>query len=70
MFDKLIESDTKGAEFKGRSRYFMVSSVVVGILFVTAVVFSIYAADIGLGNEEFELSMMIARLEPIVAPQH
>lgn len=68
MFDKLIESDTKGAEFKGRSRYFMVSSVVVGILFVTAVVFSIYAADIGLGNEEFELSMMIAPVTP-TAPE-
>ncbi len=64
MFDKLIESDTHGAEFKGRSRYFVVSSVVVGILFVTAVVFSLYAADIGLDNEEFELSMMLAPVTP------
>lgn len=64
MFDKLIVSNTEGAEFKGRSRYFMVSTVVVGILFVTALVFSIYAADIGLGNDEFELSTMIAPVPP------
>ncbi len=64
MFDKLIVSDEQGAEFKGRSRYFMVSTVVVGILFVTAVVFSLYAADIGLGNDEFEVSMMIAPVPP------
>ena len=54
MFDKLIVSDEQGAEFKGRGRYFMVSTVVVGILFVTAVVFSLYAADIGLGSDQFE----------------
>ncbi len=64
MFDKLIVSDEQGAEFKGRSRYFMVSTVVVGILFVTAVVFSLYAADIGLGNDEFEISMMLAPVTP------
>jgi TonB family protein len=64
MFDKLIVSDEQGAEFKGRSRYFMVSTVVVGILFVTALVFSLYAADIGLGNDEFEVSMMIAPVPP------
>ena len=66
MFDKLIESDTHGAEFKGRSRYFMVSTIVVGILFVTALVFSIYAADIGLGAEVLEVSMMVAPVTPDV----
>ncbi|MEO7674262.1 MAG: energy transducer TonB [Pyrinomonadaceae bacterium] len=68
MFDKLIVSDEQGAEFKGRSRYFMISTVVVGILFISAVVFSLYAADIGLGNDQFELSMMIAPITP-EAPQ-
>ena len=60
MFDKLVESDTTGAEFKNRSRYFMVSSVVVGILFLTAVVYSLYAADIGLGNGNFDIAEMLA----------
>ena len=64
MFDKLIVSDEQGAEFKGRSRYFVVSTVVVGILFISAVVFSLYAADIGLGNDEFEMSMIIAPATP------
>ena len=64
MFDKLIVSDEQGAEFKGRSRYFMVSTAVVGVLFVTALVFSLYATDIGLGNDEFELSTMLAPVTP------
>src|SRR5688572_30022246 len=65
MFDKLIVSDEQGAEFKGRSRYFMVSTAVVGVLFVTALVFSLYAADIGLGSDSFELSTMLAPVTPI-----
>lgn len=60
MFDKLVESDTTGAEFKNRGRYFMVSSVVVGILFLTAVVFSLYAADIGIGNGNLEIAELIS----------
>jgi TonB family protein len=65
MFDRLIESEPDGAEFKNRRSYFMVSSVVVGILFVTAVVISIYAADYGLGNGGFELVEMIAPPEMV-----
>lgn len=64
MFDNMIVSDAKGAESKGRSRYFIVSSAIVGILFLTAVVLSIYAVDIGLGNDEFELSTMLAPVTP------
>jgi TonB family protein len=64
MFDKLIVSDEQGAEFKGRSRYFMVSTFVVGILFATALVFSLYAADIGLGVASLEVSMMVAPVTP------
>ena len=58
MFDRLIESET--ADLKPRSRYFVVSSIVVGLLFVSAVIFSIYAGEIGLGNDQFEVSMLIA----------
>jgi protein TonB len=70
MFDKLIESDSVGADFKSRRRYFLVSSLVVGALFISAVVISIYAADIDLGNDNFELSMMIAPVDlPPSAPE-
>lgn len=60
MFDKLIETEPAGADFKNRRKYFMMSTVCVGILFTTAVVFSIYAAEVGLGNSDFELSEIIA----------
>ena len=64
MFDKLVESDTAGAEFKNRGRYFMVSSVVVGILFLTAVVYSLYATEVGLGNGNFEITELISPIAP------
>jgi protein TonB len=70
MFDKLIESEPAGAEFHGRKRYFLVSSVVMGVLFTTAVVYSIYAGDIGLGTENFYLTAMIAPVpEAEIAPE-
>ena len=65
MFDKLIESDTAGAEFKNRSRYFMVSTIVVGILFLTAVVYSLYAAEVGLGNSNFDIAELLAPVDAI-----
>ena len=67
MFDKLIESEPAGADFKNRRRYFMTSSVIVGILFLTAVVISIYAADFGLGKDGLELTEMIAPVDMAIA---
>lgn len=64
MFDRLVESDTTGAEFKNRSRYFMVSSLIVGILFLTAVVYSLYAAEIGLGDGHFAIAELISPITP------
>ena len=75
MFEKLIESEPEGAEFKHRRTYFMVSSLVVGALFLTAVVISIFAADFGLGSTSFELTQMLspvemAAIEPEPLRQH
>lgn len=76
MFDKLIVSEPAGADFKNRRSYFMVSSLVVGVLFLTAVVFSIFAADYGLGNDSFDLVEMVmppkmaATIEPEPQPQN
>jgi protein TonB len=64
MFDKLIESNSAAADFKPRRKFFMVSSVLVGIVFLSAVVFSLYAQDIGLGTENFELVEMLAPVVP------
>ncbi|MEO6049930.1 MAG: TonB family protein [Pyrinomonadaceae bacterium] len=70
MFEKLIESNCEGADFKNRSSYFMVSSLVVGALFLTAVVISIFAADFGLGSTSFELTQMLSPVEmAVVEPE-
>jgi len=63
MFDKMIESNSAAADFRPRRNYFMVSTVVVGALFLAAVVISIYAGDIGLGNTDFELSELLAPIQ-------
>lgn len=63
MFDKLIESKAAGSDMKSRRSYFLVSSIVVGIFFTTAVVISIFAADFGLGSSSFELTELLAPVE-------
>jgi len=63
MFDRLIASEPAGADARNRRKYFMVSSVIVSVLFTVAVVISIYAADYGLGSSSFELVEMIAPSE-------
>lgn len=64
MFDKMIVSDRNGAESKGRARYFLVTSSIVALLFATTVVLSIYAVNLDLGTDDFELSMMLAPVTP------
>jgi len=63
MFDRLIESEPETADFKNRRSYFMASTVVVGILFLAAVVVSIYAKDFDLGNGSLEMTELIAPVE-------
>lgn len=63
MFDKLIESEPVGAEFKSRRSYFVTSTAVVGLLFISAVVISIYASDYGIGNAHLDLSELLAPVE-------
>lgn len=74
MFDKLIVSEPDRGEAHHRRNYFLVSTVVVGLLFVTGVVISIYASDFSLGTSSFELTELIAPLdmaapEPVIRPQ-
>lgn len=63
MFDKLIESELGGPDARNRRRFFMLSTVIVGILFLTAVVIDIYAQDFALGSEQFEVQSMLAPVE-------
>lgn len=59
MFERLVESNS-AAQFKPRRNYFMVSTVVVGILFLTAVVISLYAEEIDIGAGDLEIAELIA----------
>jgi TonB family protein len=68
MFDRLIASESDPNIVGGRKRYFVVSSVVVGILFVTGVVISIFAAEYDLGNGQFELAELISPPDLATAP--
>src|SRR3954468_2858803 len=71
MFDKLIVSEPARTEVQHRRSYFLVSSVIVGILFITAVVVSIYAEDFGLGSGCLELVEIVSppNLAEAVAPK-
>ena len=72
MFDKLVESDLNGADLRPRRRIFVASFLFVGILFASAVVVGIYAADYTLGTENFDIAEMLAPVaaaEPAEEPQ-
>ena len=67
MFDKLIASDAEGANFKNRRSHFMVSFVVVGVLFLAALVIDIFASDFGLGKGGIELTELVAPPDMVTA---
>ncbi len=59
MFDRLIVSEPAGARIRSRRNYFMGSTLAVGILVLSAVVVSIFAEELSLGTDSFELSVMV-----------
>ena len=63
MFDKLIVSEPNGANINNRKGYFVVTSLSVGIIFVAALVASIFAANFDIGNEGFEYVILMPPLE-------
>jgi protein TonB len=69
MFDKLIESNSAAADFRNRRKYFVLSALIVGCLFLVGVVASIYASEIGLGADQFELSAILAPVLPQDQPE-
>jgi TonB family protein len=60
MFDTMIESKKAGASGRRRSRYFAVSASLITILFLSAVLASIYAADIDIGYSDMDLARLVA----------
>ena len=72
MFDKLVESSSTGADLRPLRRIFAASFFFVAVLFTTAVIASIYAAEFDLGNDNFDLAQLltpIAETEPPLEPE-
>lgn len=72
MFDKLVESTSTGAEAKPRRTIFAATFLFVAVLFATALVAGIYAANFDLGTENFDLAQLltpIAETEPQPEPE-
>jgi protein TonB len=72
MFDKLVESSSTGAELGPRRRIFAATLVLVTVLFATAVVASIYAADFDLGTSNFDIAELltpVTQTEPPPEPE-
>lgn len=64
MFDQLTESNTDQKDSRGRRGYFIVTGLLVGALFVSGVVWSLYGKDLVLGSGELELSVMVGPVAP------
>lgn len=65
MLDQLVESRSNGAENRKRGGYLLTTFVLVAGLCFSAVLWSLFAKDLGMGREEFELSRLVAPL-PII----
>ena len=60
MLDNLIESKSNRREIKSRGGFLLAAFVLVGGFLFSAVLWSLYAKDFGIGREEFELSAIVA----------
>jgi protein TonB len=70
MFDRLIVSEPAGAHIRSRRNYFFASTLAVGTLLLTAVVFSIFAGDVSLGTDTFELTALVMPVDmPAAQPE-
>ena len=67
MFDQLTESNRDQNDARGRRGYFIVTALLVGVLFVSGVVWSLYGKELVLGSGDMELSAMIA---PVPMPEN
>jgi len=67
MFDQLTESNRDQNDARGRRGYFIVTALLVGALFVSGVVWSLYGKELVLGSGDMELSAMIA---PVPMPEN
>jgi TonB family protein len=62
MLDQLVESKSNAKENKTRGGYLLTTFMVVAGLLSSAFVYSLFAKDLGIGNNDFELSKLVAPL--------
>lgn len=60
MLDQLVESRNNSKENKKRGEYLLTTFMLVAGLLSSAVVYSLFAKDLGIGGGEFELSRLVA----------
>lgn len=64
MFDQLTESNENQRDTKSRRGYFVVTTLIVGVLFLSGVVWSLYGKDLVLGSGDMELSVVVTPAAP------
>ncbi|MGI8787166.1 MAG: energy transducer TonB [Pyrinomonadaceae bacterium] len=65
MLDHLIESKSNGKENKSRGGFLLTTFVLVAGLLFSAVLWSLFAKDLGTGNDSLELSTLVAPLQTL-----
>ena len=69
MLDQLVESKSGGRENKTRGGYLLTTFVLVVGLFFSAVLWSLFAKDLGMGNGSLDISTLVAPIvENVPAP--
>lgn len=63
MFDRLILTQPESTQLRNRNGYFLVSGIVLAAGLSVALVASLFAADLDLGTDSFELTELIAPVE-------
>lgn len=63
MFDKLIESNSKGTNTSDRRGYFAVSTFFMSLVLIAGLLASIYGANFDIGNGDLDVSQLLAPLE-------
>ncbi len=62
MLDQLVESRSGGRENKTRGGYLLTTFLLVVALFSSAVLWSLFAKDLGMGNGSLDVSTLVAPL--------
>lgn len=67
MFDKLVLTQPDTADFKNRKKFFIASGIGLSVTLSVAMVVSLFAADLDLGTDNFD---MVELLAPVEMPQN